>query len=81
MEQFLNQIYKTFAPDEYTVRRIYDAGTVYLFIISERDNDGEAMDPWYTIDKRTGKIKGFVVHENLNLFRSATRGKPVYTAK
>ena len=82
MEKTLERIRKLFLPEYFVVRKMYDIGSSYLFYIARKDaGDEEVLDPWYTVDKKTNKITGFVVHEHLDEFRKAIGSKPVYTAK
>lgn len=82
MDEVLKVIQKLFLPDYFVVRKMYDFGSSYLFYIARKDaGDEEVLDPWYTIDKKTNKITGFVVHEHLADFRNAMNSEPVYTAK
>lgn len=82
MDEALKVIRKMFLPEYFVVRKMYDIGSSYLFYIARKDaGDEEVLDPWYTIDKKTNKITGFVVHEHLDEFRKAMESKPVYTAK
>ena len=82
MEKTLERIRKMFLPEYFVVRKMYDIGNSYLFYIARKDaGDEEVLDPWYTIDKKTNKITGFVVHEHLADFRNAMNSEPVYTAK
>jgi hypothetical protein len=82
MEKTLKIIQRLFLPEYFVVRKIYDIGNSYLFYIARKDaGDEDVLDPWYTIDKSTDKITGFVVHENLSLFSKAMQSEPVYTAK
>jgi len=82
MEEVLKSIHKMFLPEYFTVRKVYDIGSYFLFYIARKDaGDEEILDPWYVIDKKTKKITGFVVHEHLDDFRKAMQSKPVYTAK
>lgn len=82
MDKVLESIRKMFLPEYFVVRKMYDIGNSYLFYIARKDaGDEEILDPWYTVDKKTNKITGFVVHEHLNEFRKAMESKPVYTAK
>lgn len=82
MDEVLKVIRKMFLPEYFVVRKMYDIGSSYLFYIARKDaGDEEVLDPWYTIDKKTNKITGFVVHEHLDEFRKAMESKPVYTAK
>lgn len=81
MEKTLTNIRKLFLPEYFSVRKMYDFGDAYLFYISRKEYDGEEiLDPWYTIDKKTMKITGFVVHDHLEDFRKAMQTEPVYTA-
>jgi len=80
MEKALTYIRKLFLPEYFSVRKLYDLGSAYLFYISRKEYSGEEiLDPWYTIDKKTMKITGFVVHDHLEEFRKAMTSKPVYT--
>jgi len=82
MEKSLERIRKMFLPEYFVVRKMYDIGSSYLFYIARKDaGDEEILDPWYTIDKKSNKIAGFVVHEHLDDFKKAMQSKPVYTAK
>ena len=82
MEKTLERIRKMFLPEYFVVRKMYDIGNSYLFYIARKDaGDEDVLDPWYTINKKTNKITGFVVHEHLDEFRKAMESKPVYTAK
>ncbi len=81
MNEALNSIRKLFLPEYFTVRKMYDIGEKYLFYIARNEEEGEEiLDPWYTFDKQTKKITGFVVHQNLPLFKKVMASKPVYTA-
>ena len=78
MEKTLESIRKMYLPKYYVI----SIGSSYLFYIARKDaGDEEVLDPWYTVDKKTNKITGFVVHEHLDEFRKAMESKPVYTAK
>lgn len=82
MDEVLKVIRKMFLPEYFVIRKMYDIGNSYLFYIARKDaGDEEVLDPWYTIDKKTNKITGFVVHEHLDEFRKAMESTPVYTAK
>lgn len=70
-----NKIIKRFYP-EHEVFGAYDAGEKYIFMIREKGVSGGILDPFYSIDKTTLEIKGFVPHENLKLFNFA-RQHPV----
>lgn len=81
MKETLEIVRKLFLPEYFTVRKMYDTGDKYLFYIGRNEEDGEEiLDPWYVIDKKTKQITGFVVHQNLDLFRKVMQTKPVYTA-
>ena len=82
MDKALESIRKMFLSEYFVVRKMYDIGSSYLFYIARKDaGDEEILDPWYTIDKKSKKITGFVVHEHLDEFKKAMQAKPVYTAK
>lgn len=83
MEQIIRRIQEVFQPKYFTVEKIYDIGNAYLFFIVGNESKGrdDIIDPWYTVDKKSKKIAGFVVHEHLNDFKKAMQSKPVYTAK
>ncbi len=82
MNEVLKVIQKLFLPDYFVIRKMYDIGSSYLFYVARKDaGDEDVLDPWYTIDKKTNKITGFVVHEHLDEFRKAMGSKPVYTSK
>lgn len=80
MNEALNSIRKVFLPEYFRIRKVYDLGDKYLFYIARKEEDGEEiLDPWYTFDKQTKKFTGFVVHENLPIFRKVMQTEPVYT--
>ena len=60
-----------FCSKAYDVFGVYDADKYYIFMIKEKNATGGIMDPFYSIDKKTLEIKGFVPHENLKLFKYA----------
>lgn len=82
MELFIKRVQEVFNSEYFLIERIYDIGDKYLFFIVSKEHKGrdDIMDPWYTVDKKTKKINGFIVHENLDTFRKAMGSKPVYTA-
>ena len=65
-----------FCSDAYTVPKVYDAGKQYIFMIKQKNVVGPIMDPFYSIDKKTLEIKGFVPYMNLEIFNYA-RQHPV----
>lgn len=81
MEQYIRRIREVFKAEYFTIKEIYDLDDRYLFfIVGNGDkNKADIQDPWYTVDKKTKKIDGFVVHQNLDLFRRAMQTEPVYT--
>lgn len=81
MEQYIRRIREVFKAEYFKIKEIYDLKDQYLFfVVSNGDKDKyDIQDPWYTIDKKTKKIAGFVVHQNLDLFRKAMQMEPVYT--
>lgn len=54
---------------------IYDGGDKYLFGVKDPKSKEEPLDPWYTIDKKTKKIKGFLPNENWSFFEKAFKNK------
>lgn len=81
MNEIIRRIQEVFLPEYFNVVKIYDLGDKYLFFIVGKDSKDkdDILDPWYTVDKKTKKIAGFVVHENLPLFKKAMQTEPVYT--
>ena len=59
----LERIREVFSEDAFDITSLRDYGEDFLFSIKKRGDNGEPLDPWYTIDKQTGRIDGFVVHE------------------
>lgn len=54
---------------------IYDGGDRYLFGMKDPKSKEEPLDPWYTIDKKTLKIKGFHPYEDWKFFEKALKHK------
>lgn len=76
MESKVRKKILEFCSNAYTVPRVYDAGKQYIFLIKQKNVTGPIMDPFYSIDKKSLEIKGFVPHLNLDLFKYA-RQHPV----
>ena len=71
----VNKIRNIFDKHYFTIDKVFDGGSVYLFMIRRNDlpKGEEPLDPWYTIDKKTLKIKGFQPFENRKLFNEAIK--------
>lgn len=69
---YIPKIEKVFKPKYFVVYAMYDMGNRVLFGIKNKKyiND-EPLDPWYTIDKKTGKIEGFAPHMEKEAFKQA----------
>ena len=75
-EKYLNKIKQIFKPEYFVVFAVYDGGDKYLFGIKNKKYMNEPpLDPWYTIDKKTLEIKGFLPHEDKEFFKRATQNK------
>lgn len=71
MTKYLSKIRSVFDEKFFDILSIYDAGDRFLFCIKNKDYDGNPLDPYYTIDKTTLKIKGFMPHIERNVFKKA----------
>ena len=71
MNKYLAKIKEIFDPKYYDVFSVYDADDRYLFGIRNKKYSGEPLDPYYTIDKKTLKIRGFLPHMEKDVFRNA----------
>ena len=76
MESKVKKKILEFCSNAYDVFGVYDAGKQYIFMIKQKKVVGSVMDPFYSIDKKTLEIKGFVPYMNLDLFKYA-RQHPV----
>lgn len=72
MKKYLEKITSIFDPQYFIVFSMYDAKDRYLFGIKNRKYaDGEPLDPYYTIDKESLTIKGFLPHLDKEAFEYA----------
>lgn len=77
MNKYTEEIAKTFkdAP-ALKVDKIYNGGDRYLFSIKNTMEKSEnLLDPWYTIDKKSTKIKGFLPHTNIKWFNNTLQNE------
>lgn len=66
------KIQSIFDSKYYLVYAVYDMGNRYLFgIKAKKSNNEEPLDPWYTINKKTLKIDGFLPHLEYDSFEKA----------
>ena len=72
----IKEIYKIFDQKEYVVYDMYDGGSCFIFAIMRKGSKGPITDPFYSINKETLDIEGFVPFKNLELFNYA-RQHPV----
>ena len=72
MKGYIEAIREVFDPNNYTVFSMYDMKDRILFGIKDnRFVDEEPLDPYYTLDKKTLRIKGFAPHHDKEGFKYA----------
>lgn len=71
-DKLIKKINSVFNPKYFKIYCMYDAKKYFLFGVKNREYlNEEPLDPWYLIDKKSNKIKGFLPHLNKELFEYA----------
>ena len=72
--KYIKKIEDIFKPEYYSIYRMYDFIDSYLFAIKRNDaKDSVIMDPYYTINKQSLEIKGFLPHLQWEKFELAIK--------
>lgn len=76
MNKYIQSIDKFFkkAPALH-VDEVFDGGSRYLFKIKNDryKNEKDLIDPWYTIDKKTTKVEGFLPYKETQWFNETLK--------
>lgn len=79
MNKFITSINKYFSDAKgVKIDTIFDGGDRYLFKVRNTaygNPEVDTMDPWYVIDKKSLKIKGFQPPENIKWFNNTLQNE------